>query len=105
MRKASVLGFNFAQSAPVKWRIRRLFDAPLGEGRLVLWVGCSLEGISHSVSRLSQFLSPAGCHLVRLEESRRRHTPRQLRLSCRNGPKRSTVCASITTIGCATAGT
>src|SRR6266566_6588638 len=30
MRKARVLGFNFAQTAPVKWRIRRLFDAPLG---------------------------------------------------------------------------
>src|SRR6266516_371680 len=80
MRKARVLGFNFAQTAPVKWRIRRLFDAPLGtEGGRFSWVGCPLEGISHLVLRLRQFLWQADCHLARPRRSRRPHTPRQLR--------------------------
>ena len=84
--KASVLGFNFAQTAPVKWRIRRLLDAPLGpEGDSFLCLGCSLEGISHSVLRLARFLSPAGWHLHRLKRWRRRHTPPQPRPSCRRG--------------------
>jgi hypothetical protein len=106
MRKARVLGFNFAQTAPVKWRIRHLFDAPLGtEGGRFSWVGCPLEGISHLVLRLRQFLWQADCHLARRRRSRRPHTPRQLRLSCRRGSQHSAVCASIITTGCATART
>src|SRR6516165_12624698 len=103
---APVLGFNFAQTAPVKWRIRRLFDAPLGpEGDSFLCLGCSLEGISHSVLRLARFLSPAGCHLDRLKRWRRRPTPPQPRLSCRRGSMRSAMYASTTTTGCAIAET